>query len=166
MKPSTNERRNVSKKPFRKLLIRPQLVMACSQSSAKTEKIITILLSNIFTPTRKRLEFKHATWKTQIHEGRRGYIHSGSREYTLDGANIFTVMKHKVLRHTHELRHDAYYNVVLRWRPSIHRFKKCMMGWEAAKHQGSSRLQTSQGQNCLLRREQCIIVIKSLLLWA
>jgi len=23
-------------------------------------------------------------------------------EYTLDGANIFTLMKHKLLRHTHE----------------------------------------------------------------
>jgi len=46
---------------------------------------------------------------------RRGYIHGGSREYTLDGANTFTLMKHKLLRHTHERRHHAYYNVVLRW---------------------------------------------------
>jgi len=26
----------------------------------------------------------------------------GSREYTLDGANTFTLMKHKLLRLTHE----------------------------------------------------------------
>jgi len=30
--------------------------------------------------------------KTKIH------IHGGSREYTLDGANTFTLMKHKLLR--------------------------------------------------------------------
>jgi len=35
----------------------------------------------------------------QIHEG--GYIHGSNREYTLDGANTFTLMKHKLLRHTH-----------------------------------------------------------------
>ena len=29
-------------------------------------------------------------------------MHGGSREYTLDGANAFTLMKHKLLRHTHE----------------------------------------------------------------
>jgi len=30
-----------------------------------------------------------------------------------DGANTFTLMKHKFLRHVHERRHHAYYNVVL-----------------------------------------------------
>jgi len=35
-------------------------------------------------------------------------------EYTHDGANTFTLMKHKFLRHMHERRHHAYYNVVLR----------------------------------------------------
>ena len=46
---------------------------------------------------------------------RRGYIHGGSREYMLDGANTFTLMKRKLLRLTHEWRHHAYYNVVVRW---------------------------------------------------
>jgi len=52
--------------------------------------------------------------KTKIH------THGGSREYTLDGANTFTLIKHKLLihllwwntRHTHEWRHYAYYNVI------------------------------------------------------
>jgi len=66
--------------------------------------ISSIVLSNVFTPTRKARDFKACiavTWNTQIHEGRRGYQHGGSREYTLDGANTFTLMKHKLLRHTH-----------------------------------------------------------------
>jgi len=42
------------------------------------------------------------TWKTQIYEGRRGYIHGGGREYTHDGANTFTLMEQKFLRHMHE----------------------------------------------------------------
>jgi len=41
-------------------------------------------------------------------------MHAGSREYTHDAADTFTLMKHKLLRHTHERRHHAYYNVVLR----------------------------------------------------
>ena len=34
------------------------------------------------------------------------------------GHPTFTLMKHKLLRHTHEWRHHAHYNVVLRWIPS------------------------------------------------
>jgi len=30
----------------------------------------------------------------------------------------------------------------------VHRFLKCMRKWEAAKVQGSFRLQTSQGRSC------------------
>jgi len=49
-------------------------------------------------------------------------MHGGSREYTLCDANTFALMKHKLLRHMHEWRHHhAYYNVVLRWRPSTER---------------------------------------------
>ena len=41
-------------------------------------------------------------------------------------------------------------SLTLRWLPStVHWFIKCMMEWEAAKDQGSSKLQTSQGRNCL-----------------
>jgi len=44
-------------------------------------------------------------------------------EYTHDGANTFTLMKHKLLRHTHEWRHRDYYNVLLRWLPSTSIYK-------------------------------------------
>jgi len=34
-------------------------------------------------------------------------------EYALDGANTFTLIKHKHEGHMHELRRHHYYNVVL-----------------------------------------------------
>jgi len=34
-------------------------------------------------------------------------------KYTLDGANTFTLVKHKHKGHTHEWRHHDYYKVVL-----------------------------------------------------
>ena len=91
-----------------------------------------IVLSNVFNPTRKSLECIAVTLKTQIHEGRRGYIHGGSREYTHDRANTFTLVKHKFLRHTHERRHHTYYNVVLRSLPrtSIYKMHEGVGGCE------------------------------------
>jgi len=35
-------------------------------------------------------------------------------KYTLGGANVFTLMKRKHIRHTHKCRNHDYYNVVLR----------------------------------------------------
>jgi len=67
--------------------------------------------------SRLKLSMHRSNMNTQIHEGRRGYIHRGSREYTFDGANTFTLMKHKLLRYTYKWSHPAYYNVVLRWLP-------------------------------------------------
>jgi len=37
-----------------------------------------------------------------MHEERRGYMHGSSREYALDCADTFTLMKHKLLGHTHD----------------------------------------------------------------
>jgi len=37
------------------------------------------------------------------------------KKYTLDGANTFTLMKHKHKGHTHDWRHHYFHNVVLRW---------------------------------------------------
>jgi len=68
-------------------------------------------------------------------------------KYTLDGANTHTLMKHT--GHTLELCHHDYYNVVLRLHPSVDRFIQCMREWEAAKDQGSFRLQTPQGRSYL-----------------
>jgi len=79
--------------------------------------------SSITHARRLNLSMHRSNMVTQIHEERRGYIHGSSREYTLDGANTFTVMKHKLLRHPHEWRHNAYYNVVLRWLPSTSIYK-------------------------------------------
>jgi len=71
-----------------------------------------------------------------------------SREYTAHGAKTFTLMKHKSIRHMHEWRYRDYYNVVGNCDDfQVYRFKKCMREWEAAKDQGSFRLQTSQGRS-------------------
>jgi len=45
--------------------------------SEKVERITDVtVLCNVFTPTRKTLDFEHAEKrKTWIHERRRGYIH-------------------------------------------------------------------------------------------
>ena len=67
------------------MLIRPQLVMDCSQSSATTNKIITMVLINIFTPTRKRLEFKHAS---QLH-GIRKYMKEDEDTYMAVAEGIY-----------------------------------------------------------------------------
>jgi len=58
------------------------------------------------------------TRNTQLQERKRGCIRGGSRKYTLDGANTFTLMKHKHKGHTNEWRHHDYYNVVMRLPPS------------------------------------------------
>jgi len=48
----------------------------------------------------------------------------------------------------------------------VDRFIKCLGEWEAAKDQGSFRLQTSLGRKLLtVYREQFIAVRKSLVLW-
>jgi len=44
----------------------------------------------------------------------REYIRGDSREYKPHGANTFTLMKHKRIRHMHERRHHDCYNVALR----------------------------------------------------
>ena len=56
--------------------------------------------------TRSNMKYANIWRKSKID------THGGSREYTLDDANTFTLMKHKLLRHTHEWHHYAYYNVV------------------------------------------------------
>jgi len=61
------------------------------------------------------------SWKLPPPEMRAGC--APGRDYTLDGTNIFTLMKHKLLRNTHEWRHHAYYNVVLRWLPNTSIYK-------------------------------------------
>jgi len=60
------------------------------------------IVYKVFTPRHKALDFQTCSAVsrfTQIHERRQGYIHGGSREY---GANTFTWVKHKLLRHAHE----------------------------------------------------------------
>ena len=37
-----------------------------------------------------------------MHEKNRAYIRGDGREYTPHGANTFTLMKHKRIRHMHE----------------------------------------------------------------
>jgi len=63
-------------------------------------------------------------------------------KYTRDGANSFTLMKHKHKRHTNEWRHHDQHKVVLRWLSKYSDLKNAWGEWEAAKDQGSFRLQT------------------------
>ena len=62
-------------------------------------------------------------------------------KYTIDGADAFTLMKHKHEGHAHEWRHHDYETVVFAMTllPSTPIYK--MRGeWEAANNQGSFRL--------------------------
>ena len=97
---------------------------------------------------------------TQTHERRRGYIRGGSRVYTLNGANTYTLMKHKLIRHTHESRHHDYFNVVLRWLPNTSIYAMCegVGGCE-----GSGIISAADHPRTklfMVEREQCIIVSK------
>ena len=70
-----------------------------------------------------------------------------------------------LLRYTHEWRHHAYYNVVLRWLPStsIYKMLEGLGGCEGPKVIEAADL--PRAKLLIVQREQCIIVSKSLLLW-
>jgi len=108
-----------------------------------------------FTPTCNDLACIAVTRNKQVHERKQGHIRGGGRKvYVWWRYNTFTLMKHKHKGRTH--LNDTITIIIMQCCNdfNLHRFIKCMGEWEAAKDQGSFRLQTSLG------RSYCIYNVK------